>query len=77
MEVPVVMPAGQEQDSRRSSRFMDGTGAHASLAASLQAGLLIGLFFFLLKLFVFFTESFDSAGGIDQLLLSGKKRMAL
>ena len=77
MEEPVVLPAGQALVARRFIRCMDGSEAPVSLAASLWAGLLIGLFFFLLKLFVFFTESFDAAGGIDQLLFTGKKRMAL
>jgi len=30
-----------------------------------------------LKFFVFFVEALDATGGIDQLLLAGKKRMAL
>ena len=78
MEEPVVLPAGQARVFRRLSRSMGGTETPVSLAASLRRReLLIGLFFFLLKLFVFFPEAFDAAGGIDQLLLSGKKRMAL
>ena len=42
-----------------------------------RRGLLIGLFFFLLKFFIFFAEPLDAAGGIDKLLFAGKKRMAL
>jgi hypothetical protein len=38
--------------------------------------LLIRLFFFLLKFLIFFAESFDATGGIDQLLLAGEKRVA-
>ena len=47
-----------------------------SLAASLPAGVANSVFLFLLKFFIFFAEAFDAAGGIDQLLLAGKKRMA-
>ena len=32
--------------------------------------------FLLLKFLIFFAESFDATGGIDQLLLAGEKRVA-
>lgn len=54
MGAPVVMPAGQEQVPRRSSRFMDGSGAHASLAASLQAGAANWAFLFSVETFRIF-----------------------
>lgn len=40
------------------------------------AGVLVRFFFFLLKFLIFLAEALDSAGGINQLLLSGKKWMA-
>ena len=39
-------------------------------------GNLLRGFFLILKLFVLFPESFDSACGVDQFLFAGKKRMA-
>ena len=42
----------------------------------MRAGMLVRFFFFLLKFFIFLAEAFDAAGGIYQLLLAGKKRMA-
>ena len=39
-------------------------------------GELLRGFFLILKLFVFFPESFDSACGVDQFLFAGKKRVA-
>ena len=39
-------------------------------------GALIRLLFFLLKFLIFFAESFDATGGIDQFLLAGKKWVA-
>ena len=42
----------------------------------MRAGMLVRFFFFLLKFFIFLAEAFNAAGGIYQLLLAGKKRMA-
>jgi len=72
-------------------KLLNRTGAQSSCLARAEQRIIFrvlrGLFgeygpmnqlivLIILKFFIFFTEPFDTAGRIDELLFSGKKRMA-